>query len=86
MGDDSLILLSSLEGLEVLLEAEGESGLRAAQRMLVGKVLTEKSLNMGVVKEILAKALGQGDSLTITDLSPNTFLFNLVRQNKLVGP
>ncbi|KAJ1441005.1 Zinc knuckle CX2CX4HX4C [Sesbania bispinosa] len=36
------ILLTFLEGLEIVLEAKGDSRLRAAQRMLVGKVMTVK--------------------------------------------
>ncbi|KAJ1376598.1 Zinc finger, CCHC-type [Sesbania bispinosa] len=79
MGDNNPVILSSLEGLEVLLEAEEDTSLKVAQRMLVGKVLTSKSLNKGVVKEILAKAWGQGDSLTTMDLGPNTFLFNFTQ-------
>ncbi|KAJ1396296.1 Zinc finger, CCHC-type, partial [Sesbania bispinosa] len=70
------ILVSSLEGLEVLLEAEGESGLRAAQRMLVGKVLSDKTLNRGATKEILSKAWGSPVDLHFSDLGPNSFLFN----------
>ncbi|KAJ1376738.1 hypothetical protein SESBI_49621 [Sesbania bispinosa] len=70
------VILSSLEGLELLLEAEGDSRLRAAQKMLVGRLITDKSLNKSVVKEILAKAWGLNEELNISDLGPNVFLFN----------
>ncbi|KAJ1422183.1 hypothetical protein SESBI_13183 [Sesbania bispinosa] len=55
MEEDNTIQISSTEGLEILLEAEGDSGIKAAQRMLVGRVMTEKTLNRAAVKEIEAK-------------------------------
>ncbi|KAJ1387655.1 Zinc knuckle CX2CX4HX4C [Sesbania bispinosa] len=76
MQEDNSILASSMEGLEVLLEVEGDAGIKAAQRMLVGRVMTEKSLNRAAVKEILAKAWGLLEDLNISDLGPNVFLFN----------
>ncbi|KAJ1397796.1 hypothetical protein SESBI_31588 [Sesbania bispinosa] len=76
MEEDNTIQLTSIEGLEILLDAEGDTSLRMAQRMLVGKIMVDKPLNRPAVKDILSKAWGLSEELTITDLGPNTFLFN----------
>ncbi|KAJ1433128.1 hypothetical protein SESBI_06350 [Sesbania bispinosa] len=70
------LILSSMEGLELLLEPDGVQSLRAAQRMLVGRLITDKSPNKMAAKEILTKACSFTEELTITDLGPNVFLFN----------
>ncbi|KAJ1427570.1 hypothetical protein SESBI_09454 [Sesbania bispinosa] len=76
MEEDTSVQITSVEGLEILLSAEGASALKQAQRMLIGKVLTGKQLNKPAVKDILAKAWGFAEEINIIDLGPNTFLFN----------
>ncbi|KAJ1384807.1 hypothetical protein SESBI_42245 [Sesbania bispinosa] len=58
MEEDNTVQLTSMEGLELMLNVDGDSGLKQAQRMLIGKVLTEKQLNKPAVKDILSKAWG----------------------------
>ncbi|KAJ1397766.1 hypothetical protein SESBI_31558 [Sesbania bispinosa] len=70
------LILSSLEGLELLLEPDGELRLREAHEMLVGRLITDKSLYKSVVKDILARARGLNEELNISDLGPNVFPFN----------
>ncbi|KAJ1425968.1 hypothetical protein SESBI_10695 [Sesbania bispinosa] len=67
---------SSVEGVEVQLEPEGEAGIRTARKKLIGRVLTSKMLNKGAVKDIISKAWSLVEELNISDLGPNVFLFN----------
>ncbi|KAJ1417127.1 hypothetical protein SESBI_16814 [Sesbania bispinosa] len=48
-----------LEGATIQLEGEGEESLDLAMRSLVGKILWEKPLNRGDIKQILTKAWGE---------------------------
>ncbi|KAJ1438736.1 Zinc finger, CCHC-type [Sesbania bispinosa] len=66
----------SLEGAEIQLDTEAEAGLTLARKTLVGRILTDKSLNRVAVKEILAKAWGLNEDINISDMGPNIFLFH----------
>ncbi|KAJ1395231.1 hypothetical protein SESBI_33602 [Sesbania bispinosa] len=79
---DNTIQLISLEGLEILLDAEGDSGIQAARKMLVGKILSDKPLNRTAVKDIITKAWGLTGKLTISDLGPNLFMFNFIEAHQ----
>ncbi|KAJ1417126.1 hypothetical protein SESBI_16813 [Sesbania bispinosa] len=48
-----------LEGATIQLEGEGEESLDLAMRSLVRKILWEKPLNRGDIKQILTKAWGE---------------------------
>lgn len=62
---------------EVTMELKPEKGEHKVlvDSMLVGEILTEKSLNRGAVKTIITKAWGNLNGLKITNLGPNLFLF-----------
>ncbi|KAJ1377318.1 Endonuclease/exonuclease/phosphatase superfamily [Sesbania bispinosa] len=79
MEEDNCLQINSMEGLELILEVEGEAGIKKAQRMLVGKVIAKKALNRAAVKDILSKAWDLSEELSITDLGPNIFLFNFAQ-------
>lgn len=59
----------------VELDIENEESEALARRTLVGKVLTEKKLNQGVVKSILVKGWGDPPGLKVADMGRNMFLF-----------
>ena len=72
-----------LEDMEIPLESDvvpleecEESGKAITTTTLVGKVLCEKTLNRVVVKNIIVKAWGNPDLLSIVDLDVNCFMFN----------
>ncbi|KAJ1395066.1 Zinc finger, CCHC-type [Sesbania bispinosa] len=73
---------SPIEGAEIQLDIEGESGLTIARKTLVGRILTDKSLNRVAVKEILAKAWGLVEDINISDLGPNIFLFHFSEEKQ----
>ncbi|KAJ1379424.1 hypothetical protein SESBI_46904 [Sesbania bispinosa] len=76
----------SLEGSTIVLEGEEEGNLELAKRSLVGRILWEKPLNRGAVKQILSKAWGEEqDDLKITDLGVNIFMFTFSDLRKAKG-
>ena len=70
-----------LEGDTIPLEDIEESGTSIFSSTLVGKVLYSKTLNRGAVKSILHKAWGELASMSMTDLGPNTFMFNFTEDD-----
>lgn len=65
-----------LDDLTIQLEDEEEdANVLQAQRTLVGKVLTDRSLNRGAIKQILSKAWGDPEGLQISDMGMNLFMF-----------
>lgn len=65
-----------LDELTIQLEEEGDDvNLLQAQRTLVGKVQTNRSLNRGAIKHILSKAWGDPEGLSISDVGMNLFMF-----------
>ena len=74
-----------LEGVDWTVPLEGdivpledvEGGEKAiTTTTLVGKIICNKALNKGAVKNIVEKAWGEPNSLSITDIGPNCFMFN----------
>ena len=65
-----------LEGDVVPLEEVEEKETSVITSTLVGKVICNKILNRGAVKNILFQAWGEPQTLTTTDLGPNTYIFN----------
>ena len=57
-----------------------QTGKSIISSTLVGKIICNKVLNRGVVKNILVKAWGEPISLSITDLGPNTYMFNFIEE------
>lgn len=64
-----------LDDFTIQLEEEGNNSVQQAQRTLVGKVLSEKSLNRGAIKHILSKAWGEPENLQMSDVGMNLFMF-----------
>lgn len=65
-----------LDDLTIQLEEEeNDTNMLHAQRTLVGKVLSDRSLNRGAIKNILSKAWGDPEGLQISDVSMNVFMF-----------
>lgn len=64
-----------LDEFTIQLEEEEEDSNHKAQRTLVGKVLSDKSLNRGAIKSILCKAWGDPDGLQVSDVGMNLFMF-----------
>ncbi|KAJ1408205.1 Zinc finger, CCHC-type [Sesbania bispinosa] len=79
-----MVTQQCLEEIEIILEGNPEEGLKLAKQTLVGKILAEKNLNRGAVKEILSKAWNVDEELTITDLGPNVFLFAFSEKKQVV--
>ena len=67
-----------LEGDIVPLEDCEESVQPITTSTLVGKVICEKPLNKGAVKNILTKVWGNPTTLSIVDLAENCFMFNFL--------
>ena len=65
-----------LEGGILPLEDIEEMEKKVISSTLVGRIICSKVLNKGAVKSILYKAWGEPISMTISDLGPNTFMFN----------
>ena len=65
-----------LEGDVVPLEDVEQGEKPVITTTLVGKIICNKTLNKGAVKDILRKAWGEPTSLSIADLGPNCFMFN----------
>ncbi|KAJ1401895.1 hypothetical protein SESBI_28419 [Sesbania bispinosa] len=51
--------VDELEGATVQLEGEEEEALDLARRSLVGRIMWDKPLNRGAIKQILLKACGE---------------------------
>ncbi|KAJ1418939.1 hypothetical protein SESBI_15544 [Sesbania bispinosa] len=78
MNESSLSITqpSDLEEVEILLESNEQEATKTAQRTLVGKILSGKSLNRNAAKEILSKAWAVQEEINIVDLGPNLFMFS----------
>lgn len=76
----SLVGEGDLDGTTGELEEEEDSAetMELARRTLVGKILTNKPLNKGVVKSILLKVWGDPLGLKITGMGPNVRICSLV--------
>lgn len=73
----SLVGEGDLDGTTGELEEEEDSAetMELARRTLVGKILTNKPLNKGVVKSILLKVWGDPLGLKITGMGPNVRIY-----------
>ncbi|XP_027152250.1 uncharacterized protein LOC113752331 [Coffea eugenioides] len=71
----------SLEGNELVgLMLEGEdfqTGVRACENSIIGRVLGEKVINFTGIKNFVAVAWGYPRNLSVVELGPNVFQFNL---------
>lgn len=63
-------------GLTIIGLKENEFATKASKHALLGKLLTEKTLGKRVIRGMIKKGWGDPEGLTISDVSPNTFLFN----------
>lgn len=68
-------LSRKLDDIVIQLEEGGGNSLLQVPRTLVGKILTDKSLNRGAVKHILSKAWGDPEGLQMADVGMNLFMF-----------
>ncbi|KAJ1417128.1 hypothetical protein SESBI_16815 [Sesbania bispinosa] len=72
-----------LEGATIQLEGEEEESLDLTMRSLVGKILWEKPLNHGAIKQILTKACGEeSEDMEITEMGTNMFMFTFQDKRK----
>lgn len=69
---------SSKTNLDVTVELDDyvNDSEELARRTLVGKILTKKILNNGVVRAICSAAWGEASEVKISDMGPNIFLFS----------
>lgn len=67
--------MQSLGEPTVVLNEEDVGCQEQTQGALVGKVITDKSLNRSAIKNMLGKAWGNPDGLQVSDIGPNMFLF-----------
>ncbi|KAJ1427622.1 Zinc finger, CCHC-type [Sesbania bispinosa] len=66
----------SLEGATIQLESSGSESIELARKTLVGRILWDKPLNKGAVKQMLIKACGEdAEELRIMDMGVNVFIF-----------
>ncbi|KAJ1385160.1 Zinc knuckle CX2CX4HX4C [Sesbania bispinosa] len=70
------------EEITVELESDGLQSVQLAGRSLVGKVLVEKPLNKGEVKNILLKAWRLTSEVHIADMGTNLFLFTFSQKKE----
>lgn len=66
---------TDLDGLTISLEPGLTTTVDLARRMLVGRVITNKSLNKLAVKQAAMKAWGNPQGLQVGNLNQNTFTF-----------
>lgn len=69
------IEVKSLDEATILLEEETENQDFAGQLTLVGKIITDKVLNKGAIRNILIKAWGYPTGLQVSDAGFNKFIF-----------
>ncbi|KAJ1422118.1 hypothetical protein SESBI_13245 [Sesbania bispinosa] len=72
------------EDITVELESDSLQSTLLARRSLVGRILSRKLLNRGVVKSILAKAWDEYGDFQITDMGTNMFLFSFTKQKEVM--
>lgn len=65
----------TLDDSMVFLENEEQDNREEIQHALVGKIITDRLLNKGAVKNMLLKAWGNPDSVQVVDVGQNLFLF-----------
>lgn len=68
-------MVNNVEISAVEVEEYCPEGVDFAKKTLVGKVMIDKVLNRGAVKNILAKGWGEPEGLKITAMGPNIFMF-----------
>ncbi|KAJ1435962.1 hypothetical protein SESBI_04514 [Sesbania bispinosa] len=76
LASSSSTLPTQLEGAEISLDSECETGLAIARKTLVGRVLTDKNLNRPAVKEIIVRAWGLNEELKFFYMGPNVYVFH----------
>ncbi|XP_057454738.1 uncharacterized protein LOC130746201 [Lotus japonicus] len=76
--DDHVALVE--RGL-IELQSEAESSEDLARRTLVGKAITDKTLNKTTMKTILDKAWGSPPGLQMIDMGPNCLLFTFQEES-----
>ncbi|KAJ1395657.1 Zinc finger, CCHC-type [Sesbania bispinosa] len=86
MEDDPNVEMS-LEGATIQLKSSGVESVELARRTLVGRILWDKPLNKGTVKQMLIKAWGEdAEGMRFMDMGINvfTFYFSDMRKAKSV--
>ncbi|KAJ1393350.1 Zinc finger, CCHC-type [Sesbania bispinosa] len=75
-----------LEGATIQLESVREDSIELARRTLVGKILWEKPLNKGAIKQMLFKAWGDdAEEMRVTKIGSNVYMFNFQSKKKARG-
>lgn len=84
MEGSSSNIVRRLDEVTISLEEEGEDTCLLVNRALVGKVLSDKGLNRGAVKNILCKAWGDPEGVKVSDIGFNLFLFEFQKEEEAV--
>lgn len=59
---------------------ENHFATEAEKNALLGRIITQKTLNKKTIKRMIKKGWGgDPEGLSIIDLAPNTFIFNFTR-------
>ncbi|KAJ1388360.1 hypothetical protein SESBI_39187 [Sesbania bispinosa] len=71
---------------EIIVELDSDEihSFQLAKRSLVGKVMSNKTLNKGAIRSIVMKAWGDPVDLQITDMGVNTFLFSFFHKEEVI--
>lgn len=72
----------TLDEATIQLDEEKIRGGVFSQTSLVGKLVTDKELNKGAVKNLLIKAWGHLDGVQVADVGPNKFLFTFNKREE----
>ncbi|KAK9265928.1 hypothetical protein L1049_021445 [Liquidambar formosana] len=83
--EDISLLISKTVGLSCVddildLEADVDNALNATNLSLVGKLITDRSVNLNTVRAVAARAWNISGGLVITPLAINTFLFGFTEE------
>lgn len=72
----------TLDKATIQLDEEKTRGGVFSQTSLVGKLVIDKELNKGAVKNLLIKAWGHLDGVQVADVGPNKFLFTFNKRKE----
>lgn len=83
---DSIMQPNRDRGEEVTIQLDEEDlrNVSSTQIALVGKVITDKVLNRGAIKNILLKAWEDVEGMQITDFGVNLFLFSFNSEEEIL--
>lgn len=72
----------SLDDITIVLDEGDTTTLKNSQYTLIGKVITDRTLNRNAIKDMLHKAWGDLEGLQISDVGLNLFLFAFSKEEE----